>query len=83
MVSCDGYFLSSIFKNSIKSELLWVSLTNGIASPVSKSMPASKESVPRRFILHHDILPHVLMSGVNPVPYWRLPECPASHHTIP
>lgn len=48
MVSCDGYFLSSIFKNSIKSELLWVSLTNGIASPVSKSMPASKESVPRR-----------------------------------
>ena len=34
-------------------------------------------------ILHHDILPHVLMSGVNPVPYWRLPECPASHHTIP
>lgn len=46
--SRDGYFLSSIFKNSIKSELLWVSLTNGIASPVSKSMPASKESVPRR-----------------------------------
>ena len=65
MVSCDGYFLSSIFKNSIKSELLWVSLTNGIASPVSKSMPASKERSPDVCILHHDILPHVLMSGVN------------------
>ena len=40
-----------IFKNSIKSELLWVSLTNGIASPVSKSMPASKEDVYKRQVL--------------------------------
>ena len=48
MVSCNGYFLSSIFKNSIKSELLCVSLTNGMASPVRRSIPANKESVPRR-----------------------------------
>ena len=55
MESCDGYFLSSIFKNSIKSELLGVSLTNGMASPVSKSMPANKERVQDVCILHHGI----------------------------
>lgn len=41
-------FLSSIFRNSIKSELLCVSLTNGMASHVRRSIPANKESVPRR-----------------------------------
>lgn len=42
IVSPSGYFASRIFKNLIKSELLCVWLTNGIASPVRRSIPASK-----------------------------------------
>ncbi len=40
MVSPSGYFASAICKNLTKSELFWLLLTNGIASPVSRSMSA-------------------------------------------
>ena len=43
-----GYLLSRIFRNSMKSELLWVSLTSGIASPVTRSRPARSDCVPWR-----------------------------------
>ena len=46
IVSPFGYFLSSFCKKSIKSELLCVSLISGIASPETKSIAASRESVP-------------------------------------
>ena len=45
MVSCDGYSLSSFLRNSIKSELLCVSLTRGMAFPVFKSIHASNDTV--------------------------------------
>lgn len=38
----------SSFKNLMKSELLWVGLTNGIASPVSRSIAARRENMPKR-----------------------------------
>ena len=44
--SCAGYFKSSIFRKRTKSELLWVWLTSGMASTVSRPMAASRETVP-------------------------------------
>ena len=48
ILSPAGYFSSSSFKKRTKSELLWVGLTSGIASPVTRSIAASRESVPKR-----------------------------------
>ena len=42
----SGYFSSSIFRKLMKSELLWLSLTKGIASPISRSIPASRDNMP-------------------------------------
>ena len=42
------FFSSRSFKNDTKSLLLCVSLTSGTASPVSRSMAASKDNVPKR-----------------------------------
>lgn len=54
VVKDEAYFIpgrilsSNIFKKRTRSELLWVGLTRETASPVSRSMAASSDSVPSR-----------------------------------
>lgn len=51
IVSCAGYFKSSIFRKHTKSPLLWVSLTSGMASPISRSIPPAVK-LSQAFYIH-------------------------------
>ncbi len=66
-VSCSGYLLSSILSHSIKSLLLWLSLTRGMTSPVRRSNPASRDrTLPNRSARNQYLLQYILLRMRQP-----------------